>query len=230
MENFIEVYKNILPSKTCDYIVETINKNMDLSYSGRTARGVSKVKKSTDIDLLRIMERTPEFSKIIPDLQTSLNSSLINYTDKYDWYGSKRNSSDKEKLAHIYKYNLIHCHSLHAKMYEPGKDFFEWHIDSSPTNWLTYSRELVAMFYLNDVTEGGETEFLPHMVSIKPTKGSLVIFPAGWTHKHRGKMPISNKKYILNFWVYSKNPAIEEYIDELKTIDIKGKDYKFNWI
>ena len=115
-----------------------------------------------------------------------------------------------------------------AKKIPIGGGFHNWHYEN--TGLQVSARKLVIQLYLNTIEEGGETEFLPHMVSIKPTKGSLVIFPAGWTHKHRGKMPISNKKYILNFWVYSKNPAIEEYIDELKTIDIKGKDYKFNWI
>ena len=73
------------------------------------------------------------------------------------------------------------------------------------------------MFYLNDVEEGGETGFYYQDVEIKPKKGTLVIFPAGFTHLHRGKMPVSNNKYIANFWFLNKNPAV---IHELNQYNI----------
>ena len=57
------------------------------------------------------------------------------------------------------------------------------------------------MFYLNDVQEGGETEFYYQDLSIKPRKGTMVIAPAYFTHTHRGNVPISNDKYILTSWV-----------------------------
>ena len=57
------------------------------------------------------------------------------------------------------------------------------------------------MFYLNDVQEGGETEFFYQDLKIKPKKGTMVIAPAGFTHTHRGNKPISNDKYILTSWV-----------------------------
>ena len=56
------------------------------------------------------------------------------------------------------------------------------------------------MFYLNDVEEGGETEFYNQKVKIKPKKGTCVIFPTYNTHLHKGHIPISNDKYILNMW------------------------------
>ena len=61
------------------------------------------------------------------------------------------------------------------------------------------------MYYLNDVSEGGETEFYHQKVKIKPEKGTLVIFPAYFTHLHKGNVPISNDKYILNFWLMKGN-------------------------
>ena len=57
------------------------------------------------------------------------------------------------------------------------------------------------MLYLNSVTEGGETEFLYQKRRIKPQQGRLVIFPAGFTHTHRGNPPLSGDKYILTSWV-----------------------------
>jgi hypothetical protein len=55
--------------------------------------------------------------------------------------------------------------------------------------------------YLNTVEQGGETEFLYYPKRIKPTTGTLILWPAGYTHAHRGNPPISNTKYILTGWV-----------------------------
>ena len=50
---------------------------------------------------------------------------------------------------------------------------------------------------LNDDFEGGETVFYPD-VSIKPKKGSVLLFPPYWMFPHRGNPVIKGKKYILS--------------------------------
>jgi len=57
------------------------------------------------------------------------------------------------------------------------------------------------MLYLNTVSEGGETEFLYLHRRIKPLQGRLLIFPASFTHTHRGNPPLSGDKYILTSWL-----------------------------
>jgi len=54
---------------------------------------------------------------------------------------------------------------------------------------------------LNDVKEGGETEFLYQSVRVSPKKGTLVIWPAAFTHVHRGNPPLSGTKYIMTSWL-----------------------------
>ena len=64
------------------------------------------------------------------------------------------------------------------------------------------------MIYLNDVPDGeGETEFLYQRRRIKPTKGTVVIFPAGYTHVHKGNTMFTTDKYILTGW-YIKTARI----------------------
>ena len=60
---------------------------------------------------------------------------------------------------------------------------------------------LLFMFYLNDVEEGGSTDFYYQDASIQPKAGRMVIAPAYFTHTHRGQIPVSNDKYILTSWV-----------------------------
>jgi hypothetical protein len=62
-------------------------------------------------------------------------------------------------------------------------------------------RKLVTMLYLNTVEEGGETEFLYLHRRIQPVQGRLLIFPAGFTHTHRGNPPLRGEKYILTSWL-----------------------------
>ena len=69
------------------------------------------------------------------------------------------------------------------------------------TNYASSRRFLSFFWYLNDVTEGGETEFLYQGKRVDAKQGRIVIWPAGWTHLHRGNPPLSNTKYILTGWI-----------------------------
>ena len=58
--------------------------------------------------------------------------------------------------------------------------------------------------YLNTVEEGGETEFLYQSQRVKPVKGRIVIWPAGFPYVHRGNPPLSGEKYIVTSWISFK--------------------------
>ena len=56
--------------------------------------------------------------------------------------------------------------------------------------------------YLNDIDEAGETEFLYQNKRISPKQGRVLMWPADWTHSHRGNPPIGKEdKYILTTWL-----------------------------
>lgn len=79
-----------------------------------------------------------------------------------------------------------------------GGGYHTWHCEDF--NLEFSNRILVWTIYLNDVAEGGETEFLYLNKRIKPEKGLTTIFPANYVATHRGNPPISNEKYILTGW------------------------------
>ena len=79
-----------------------------------------------------------------------------------------------------------------------GGGYHIWHFESM--NREVSSRFLTWILYLNDVHEGGETEFLYQSMRVKPEQGTLVIWPAAFTHTHRGNPPLSNEKYIVTGW------------------------------
>ena len=56
------------------------------------------------------------------------------------------------------------------------------------------------MTYLNDVENEGETEFYHQKIKVKPQKGLTLIWPADWTHTHRGIASKIDEKYIITGW------------------------------
>lgn len=85
--------------------------------------------------------------------------------------------------------------------YRPGGAFYQWHCErNSEQPHSTVTRHLVFMTYLNDVTDGGETEFYHQKVKIKPEKGLTLIWPADWTFTHRGVPSPTQEKYIITGW------------------------------
>ncbi len=85
---------------------------------------------------------------------------------------------------------------LILKRYRPdANEAFQLHFDAIGP---VANRYLVFLWYLNDVIDGGETEFPALGISVKPKTGRLVMFPPYWMFQHQGKAPLSGDKYILS--------------------------------
>jgi Rps23 Pro-64 3,4-dihydroxylase Tpa1-like proline 4-hydroxylase len=108
-----------------------------------------------------------------------------------------------------YNINLDYINKLDIKILDTGfgitkyiknHGFYTKHSDFNPTNFANI-RLFTYLWYLNDVNEGGETEFIDG-TKIKSETGKLIFFPATWPYVHIGNMPISNDKYIIIGWIY----------------------------
>lgn len=77
-------------------------------------------------------------------------------------------------------------------------DRFQPHFDA-----LDYcsNRYMVFLWYLNDVHEGGETEFCDLGLRIEARQGRLLMFPPYWLFQHAGLPPRSNDKYIISTYL-----------------------------
>ena len=83
--------------------------------------------------------------------------------------------------------------------YQKGQHFQKLHSERASLN--TLHRVLVWMTYLNDVDEGGETYFSHYDINIKPQRGLTIIWPAEWTHAHRGNVLLGESKYMITGWM-----------------------------
>jgi hypothetical protein len=69
---------------------------------------------------------------------------------------------------------------------------------------------MVYMTYLEAPKEGGETEFLHQSLRIKPIVGRTLIWPAGYTHIHRGNPPIDGEKMYIDGWFTASRSTIND--------------------
>ncbi|MDE2223749.1 MAG: 2OG-Fe(II) oxygenase [Xanthomonadaceae bacterium] len=89
--------------------------------------------------------------------------------------------------------------NLRIKRYSvDAGDRFQPHFDA-----LDYcsNRYMVFLWYLNDVSEGGETEFCDLGLRIKAQQGRLLMFPPYWMFQHAGLPPRSNDKYMISTYL-----------------------------
>jgi prolyl 4-hydroxylase len=89
--------------------------------------------------------------------------------------------------------------SFNLQRYMPGQHFKSIHTERSGLSSL--HRVFAFMTYLNNVEDGGSTYFSHYDLEIHPKKGLTLIWPAEWTHAHRGNILIKGKKYIITGWI-----------------------------
>jgi len=84
--------------------------------------------------------------------------------------------------------------------YHAGDHFQKIHTERADLS--TLHRILVWMTYLNDVEAGGSTYFSHYDIEVQPRQGLTLIWPAEWTHAHRGNVLGAGSKYIITGWMH----------------------------
>ena len=224
MDNFIEIYDNAVSAEICNYFIKLFEHqdSKGNTHIGQTGPGIKNKewKDCTDLDLRKILLdkhhivgnkyldfSTKEHIKIIKFYEKKVDEKILEYFKKYPaWSYSIENPKegpDYDKLT-IKSFDEIDCGPLMHAYEPPNQGYHIWHQDWGVHGRIASQRMIVAMLYLNDVDEGGETEWFHYNLKVKPKQGRLVIWPAYFTHLHKGNPPISNKKYIVNKWGFLK--------------------------
>ncbi|MGS0692518.1 2OG-Fe(II) oxygenase [Shewanella sp. 0m-4] len=217
--DFIEIYPNAIPDDFCDELISKFDTHSGVR-AGRTGGGVDESKKrSFDLMLDSHEDLAPLKNKLLgytlsyatqyfdKYAMALMGAVAVNVADEqgqsvtltpenYERYG-------KSRAEAIIKY-LYRSGSINIQKYLQAKGGYpHWHSEQFPqvSHNEALHRVVLYMFYLNDVEEGGETEFYYQNKLIKPKKGTMVIAPAGFTHSHRGNIPKSHDKYIATSWI-----------------------------
>lgn len=84
--------------------------------------------------------------------------------------------------------------------YKPNGGYKVMHYERSSGKFPQSHRFLVFMTYLNTVEDGGGTEFKYQNTTFKAEQGLTLIWPAEWTHTHRGIVSPTEHKWIVTGW------------------------------
>jgi hypothetical protein len=195
--NFIYENDNSLSEELCNDIIE-LYENDDRKYDGITQGGLQKkIKNTTD---LIIPKNNEKWEKIEKCLYKELHKNILKYI-KHINCESYNPEFNNGRDANIFKNKNLEAPGFMIQKYEKNVGEYVYHDDFSIEN--NKHRIITFLWYLNDVEEGGETQFWDSY-KIKPKTGKLILFPSWWTYQHRGLMPKSNNKYILTNWLYLK--------------------------
>lgn len=202
MEQLIYTNDNSLSSELCDEIIDLFEKQEYGKYEGLTRGGVQKNIKDT-VDF--VIPQDEIWKNIEKCLARELQDNLKIYADilnaKYNDVNADQQSDATFKLLH---YDDIIFREKIIKKYTANVGRYVYHNDFSIDYEKKEFRKITFLWYLNDVIEGGETDFFAGDIKIRPKKGTLIFFPSSWTYPHSGKMPMSSNKYIITGWLYNK--------------------------
>ena len=190
INDFIGVFDNAATNEYCDSLVDFFERMQQVgkAVSRRKFEGVSSGKKDNSLYFF-INEEDP----LIVNQQLPFLSPFVETIWKcYQLYVEKYGTVE-ELGRHVLNPDIKLQKTL------PGEGYHVWHCEVN--NIQESRRFLLCMLYLNDMDEGGETEFLYQHKRIKPVKGRVVMCPTAFTHTHRGNPPLTTPKYMINGWM-----------------------------
>ena len=179
----VGIYENVMPIEWCNTLInifenDTENKTDRLS----SENNISPLYKNDSFYDPKKID-----TELIKTFFTILNEEiLVHYDNKYTFNQPTPGS-------------CISPNDFKLQRTLPTEGYHIWHYENSGVE--VCNRLLTWMVYLNDVENGGETEFLQQSLRIKPKTGTVLIWPASFTHIHRGNPPLSGPKYIVTGWV-----------------------------
>jgi len=180
MESFIRNYS--VDKKLCDNLIKYHKVNTEYKAEGETSRGVNKnLKDSIDV---RFYNQSKD--KNIVHFFRVLSEGVKKYVEEFNI----------EFAVITDTINLI-------QHYPKNGGYKVFH--SENVSLGSAHRRLVYMLYLNNVPNGG-TEFKYQNIITQAVKGNLLIWPADFTHTHRGIISKTKEKYIVTGWFKMEQP------------------------
>ena len=179
--NFIYTERDALPRSFCNNVIEKFEQD-DRKRQGQVGGGVHlDIKRSSDLSISQFCDWKSYDQAFFQSLSSGLKKYLRFLPDEYI-----KNRALSE-LGNDTGYQIQRT--------QPN-DYYIWHHDQTTTRLVTF------IWYLNDIKDGGYTEFIDG-TRIQPEAGKLIIFPATWDFLHRGVSPKTETKYLCTGWVHA---------------------------
>ena len=190
----ISRYRNAGFEAVADAVTDFFGRREDLQRPGVAfgpAGAGEPAKQSTDISLVAIDRSDAEAFALSQLIVRGVTAGLERYLQERPLM---RDCCPDQELFVVPIFNLQH--------YAPGEGFKRWHCDWTIGEEATepVHRVLAWILYCNTVDEAG-TEFYWQEHHEPAERGKLLIFPAGPSHIHRGRVNDQQSKLIATGWI-----------------------------
>lgn len=192
-KDFIGYYRGLFPEGYCQHLISEFDALEAKGVGSNRQKNNDGLKHQKDDHHIFLNAKTVDFESFgehsaIDMFFDGLQRCYENYSNTYSVLKNNGN---------------IRGTTMKMQKTSTGGGYHVWHGEQSSGN--AANRALVYMLYLNTLPEGGngETEFLYQHERVKPEEGLMLLWPASYTHAHRGN-PVYSKesKYVVTGWFY----------------------------
>tara|TARA_B100000287_G_scaffold435543_1_gene504378 strand:+ start:5431 stop:6075 length:645 start_codon:yes stop_codon:yes gene_type:complete len=188
-QDFIETYQDDLLASDCEKVIEQAENESWYESKTIVADNGEKIEGMIEKEKRDSFQQDYSTMQMVPEHQPLLfftGHCLQHYLKKFPF-------ADKFPAFSVTeKYNIL--------KYEKDQAYHTTHSDYFPNGYAS-RRHLTGVFFLSNVSEGGELVFPQQNLEIKPERGKLVIFPTGWTHAHHTMPVLSDEvRYVFQLW------------------------------
>ena len=184
MNNYIQIYKNVISDEYCDELIEKFESTPENHRDNDFGQRVYTRQGQTSYKVINLQK-----CEMMSDI-TKLTKVYFKYIEQY------KKDCDIKPFQFPEKFGV---EAFKIKRYLPDTtDEFPAHVDVR--DYATARRFLVMFVYLTD-NYAGQTE-LKVLAGTSPCKrGSILLFPPMWPWIHAGKAPVKNPKYIMGSYL-----------------------------
>ena len=189
-KDFVGIYDENVPVELCNEFV----KNYEEAKKNRTIIDLSKENETGNIQNPPPFIRKDEVAFVAPTLSTIYPRPPV---DAYFEFLSKCFGCYMERYSIKFD-GILYNDVFKIHKVRKSEGYHAWHYEKGGPDAM--DRIMAYMTYLEVPKEGGETEFLHQSLRIKPVVGRTLIWPAGFTHQHRGNPPLDGEKMYITGW------------------------------
>ena len=191
-KDFVGIYDESVPVELCDVFVE----NYEDAKKNRTIIDPTKELGNFE-EKIPPLVRKDEVAYVAPLFSTIYPIPPVRAYFEFFMKCFKR---------YMERYSIMFFGPIHNDIFKIHKvrkseGFHQWHYEKDKPQHL--DRLMAYMTYLEVPKKGGETEFLHQSLRIDPVVGRTLIWPAGFTHMHRGNPPLDGEKMYITGWFNS---------------------------
>ena len=183
-------YQKILNENQCLEILEEVSQCSEFFESGSVSKdGVNVLDKELKITQELMLDDHIHVPKV-KQLYKMLETPVIKFVNNIL-------ASEHDSIKYLKGFKLYNGR-FRFKHYPKGIGKYGWHLDMGG-EWG--KRLMTVLLYLNNVKEGGQTQFSNQDCEIPCMAGAMCAFPPYWNYPHRSVENISDDKNILALFI-----------------------------